>query len=157
MSDKYEPLLLSMPAALEAFWPLAAPLLERAIKKAVNGEFTLEHLHTQAVAGKVSVFVMTNDKAGVRPVEERKVKLAMVVEVINYPTLPVLNIVILGGSGLRQFWKQFWGTFSGWAYMNGIRAVEGWVSPSMQRVTSSMGFSPVYTKMRFALTESGNE
>jgi hypothetical protein len=157
VSDEYEPLLLSTPAALAAFWPLAEPLLRRAIAKAVNGEFTLEHLYAQAVAGKVSVFVLTNDKRGVAPPEQRKVKLAMVVEVINYPSLAALNIVIMGGSGLRQFWKMFWQQFSGWAYMNGIRVVEGWVSPSMQRVTSSLGFSPVYTKMRFALTGSGNE
>lgn len=151
---EFEPLLLSTPAMLEAYWPLALPLLSRVVKEAMHGEFEMSDLKALAQSGKVFIFVLTNDKTGTNP--EREVRLALAVEIVQYPRLPALNVLALGGTDLSLFHRKFWKQFCGWAYMNGVRAVEGWVSPAMQRVLTRFGFKQVYTHMRLELTEANH-
>ena len=65
-----------------------------------------------------------------------------------------MNILALAGSDLEYFYEKFWKKLCGWAYMNSVRAIEGWVSPAMERVISRYGFKHVYTHMRFDLMEA---
>jgi hypothetical protein len=151
---EFEPLLLSTPPLLEAYWSLALPLLSKVVKEAMHGEFEVNDIKALAQAGKVFIFVLTNDKTGTNPA--REVRLALAVEIVQYPRLPALNVLALGGTDLSLFHRKFWKQFCGWAYMNGVRAIEGWVSPAMQRVLTRFGFRQVYTHMRLELTEAQN-
>jgi hypothetical protein len=105
-------------------------------------------VYTMALQQKVYVFVVKCDK-GIMPA----VKLALVLEIVNYPRLPAMNILALGGEELDALYERYWKRLCGWAYMNGVRAIEGWVSPAMERVISKYGFKHVYTHMRLDLTE----
>lgn len=154
MTDEYEPLLLGTPQLVDAYWPYVAPLFERVVRKAAHGEYTADDIGFMARSGKVFIFALVNDKHTPQP--ERKVMLALAVEVVNYPRLPALNILAVGGSGLSLYYKKYWKLFTGWAYMNGARAIEGWVSPAMRRTSEAMGFKAVYTHMRYDLTEQDN-
>jgi hypothetical protein len=65
-----------------------------------------------------------------------------------------MNILVLSGTELEALYEKFWVKLCGWMYMNGIRTVEGWVTPAMQRVISRFGFKPAYTLMRLDLSEA---
>ena len=81
------------------------------------------------------------------------VRLALVVEIVNYPRLAAMNIIAMTGKDLGPFMDRFWKRFCGWAYMNGIRAIEGHVSPAMERLLSKYKFKPVYSHVRLDLLE----
>ena len=147
--DDYEPLLLTTQEQFTKYWPRASKLVDKCIKRAMHGEMTVEDIHNLAMQQRAYVFVVKNDK-GIQP----DVKLVVVLEIMHYPRLPSLNILALAGSDLEVFYEKFWQKLCGWAYMNGVRAIEGLVSPAMQRVISKYGFKPVYTQMRLDLTEA---
>lgn len=152
MTEQYEPLLLGTPQLLESYWPQVEPLLEKCVRRASHGEYAVQDIKALAFSGRAFVFILTNDKHDFTV--ERNVKLALALEVVNYPRLPALNILAVGGSGLRMAYEKYWGLLRGWAYMSGARAIEGWVGPGMQRTTERMGFKPVYTHMRYDLEQN---
>lgn len=146
--DDYDALLLSTKEHFDKYWPAAKPLIEKCIKKSMHGEITIDDIYNLALQGKFYVFIAKCDKTMVP-----SVRLALVLEIVNYPRLPALNILALGGTDLQPLYEKFWKKLCGWAYMNGVRAIEGWVSPAMERVISRYGFKHVYTHMRLNLTE----
>jgi hypothetical protein len=146
--DDYDALLLSTKEHFDKYWPAARPLIEKCIKRSMHGEITIDDVQTLALQGKVYVFVAKCDKTMVP-----SVRLALVLEIMDYPRLPALNILALGGSDLHPLYEKFWKKLCGWAYMSGVRAIEGLVSPAMERVVSRYGFKNVYTHMRLNLTE----
>ncbi len=145
----YDIMLLSTKEQFDKYWPYAKPLVEKCIKRSMHGEITVDDIYNFALQGKMYVFVVKCDK-GLMP----SVRLTLVLEMVNYPRLPALNILALGGDHLNDFYDMFWKRLCGWAYINGVRAIEGWVSPAMERVISRYGFKEVYTHMRFDLTEA---
>jgi len=147
----YEPLQLNTPALLDTFWPKVSPMLERVANEAVKGEWDMEHLTQLISAQKVVLFVVTDDKTGG---PDADVQLVLAVEPIYYPKLATLNVLALAGKGVRKHGKTFWKHFTGWAYISGFKAIDGWVSPGMARMTSALGFKPVYTHVRYDLSEN---
>lgn len=151
---EYQPLLITTQQQVDTFWPFARPLLERCVKETMHGELEIDDIRALVVAQKAFLFVLTNDRTGTNP--DLDVRLALAVEIIQYPRLPTLNVLALGGTDLSLFHKQFWKQFCGWAYMNGVRAIDGWVGPAMRRVLTRFGFKQVYSHMRLELTEAPN-
>ena len=147
--SEFEPLLLSTKELLDKYWPRASKLVDRCIKKSMHGELSVEDVYNMVLQQKAFVFVFKCDK-GIQP----DVKLVLVLEICGYPKLPAMNVLALAGSNLGEFYDKFWSKVCGWAYMNGIRAIEGWVSPAMQKVISKYGFKPIYTHMRLDLSEA---
>lgn len=147
--DEFEPLLLATKEHFDMYWPATKPLLEKCIKRAMHGEMTIDDLYNAALAGKMYIFVFKNDKT-----ITKSVKLALALEIVNYPRIPAMNVVSLGGNDLDALHGKFWKMICGWAYMNGVRVIEGLVSPAMERVISRYGFKPVYTHMRLDLMEA---
>ena len=139
--DDFEPLLLATKEQFDTYWS--------ATKRAMHGEMTIDDIYNAALQGKMYIFVVKCDKT-----ITKSVKLALVLEIIHYPKLPAMNIVALGGSDLDALHAKYWKMLCGWAYMNSVRVIEGWVSPAMERVISQYGFKPVYTHMRLELTEA---
>lgn len=152
---EYEPLMLSDARMIEHYWPLVKPLLERCVKESMHGELEIEDIKAMAIARTAFLFILTNDKTGTNP--NLGVRLALAAEVVQYPRLPALNILALGGTDLALFHRKFWKQFCGWAYMNGVRVIDGWVSPAMQRIIARFGFKQVYSHMRLELTEVVND
>ncbi len=151
MTEHLEPLLLGTPQLLESYWPQVEPLFEKCVRRASHGEYAVQDIKALAFAGRAFVFILTNDKHDFTV--DRRVTLALALEVVNYPRLPALNILAVGGSGLKMAYTKYWGMLRGWAYMSGARAIEGWVGPGMKRTTESMGFKSVYTHMRYDLEQ----
>lgn len=147
--SRYEPLLLTTKEQFDRYWPHTKKLVDRCLRRATYGEFNVEDVYQLALSQRAFVFIVKNDE-GIQP----DVKLAVVVEVVNYPHLSALNILALAGSKLDVFYEKFWNKFCGWAYMNGARAIEGLVTPAMRRVISKYGFKQTYIHMRLDLTEA---
>ena len=147
--DDFEPLLLATKEQFDMYWTATKPLLEKCVKRAMHGEMTIDDIYNSALQGKMYIFVVKCDKTIIK-----SVKLALVLEIVHYPKLAAMNIVALGGSDLDALHAKYWKMLCGWAYMNSVRVIEGWVSPAMERVISQYGFKPVYTHMRLELTEA---
>jgi len=146
--DGYEPLLLATQEHYDLYWAQCVPLLDKVIEKAMHGELTTNDIYEKALQGQMYVFICKKDGG-----EYPDVKFAIVMELINYPRLAALNVVAIGGSHLNPFFKKFWVKLCGWAYMNGVRAIEALVSPAMARIISKFGFTHTYAHMRINLTE----
>jgi hypothetical protein len=146
--DTYDALLLSSKEMFDKYWPGAKVLVEKCVRRATYGEFTTEDIYNGALQGQFYIFVVKSD-ATIVP----SVKLVVVLETVRYPRLPALNLLVLAGSKLDVFYEKFWHRLCGWAYMNNVRAIEGFVSPAMERVISRFGFKKTYTHMRLDLTE----
>jgi len=142
-------LLLATKEQFDMYWTATKPLLEKCVKRAMHGEMTIDDIYNSALQGKMYIFVVKCDKT-----ITKSVKLALVLEIVHYPKLAAMNIVALGGSDLDALHAKYWKMLCGWAYMNSVRVIEGWVSPAMERVISQYGFKPVYTHMRLELTEA---
>lgn len=151
----YEPLIVASSEAFDRFWPLAKPLLARSVRNANRGEFEITDVEVLIRSGKLVLIVLTNDRSGTNA--NCAVSLAFVCELTPYPRLTILNIVALGGTALHKAHEKFWGFLLGWAYLNGARAIEGWVHPGMQKILTRFGFEPVYTHMRFDLSEHARD
>lgn len=147
--EEWEPLLLTTQEQFQKYWPLAQPLVEKCVLKAMHGELTVDDIYQRATHSQMFVFIVKSDTDPTQP----KVKLALVLEIIRYPQLPALNIVALAGSDLEEFYSRYWSHVCGWAYMNGARAIEGLMSPAMVKVVSKFGFKQTYTHMRLRLDE----
>ena len=145
---QYEPILLATVQILDAYWAQAIPLLERCIGEAMHGELTIEDLYEGIKAGQLFGIVFKNDEG-----ELPDVALALVLEPLLYPRMPVMNVVALGGRDLGVFGEQSWRHICSWAYMSGLRHMQASASPAMARMLKKLGFKPVYTTMRMDLTE----
>lgn len=146
--SEYEPVLLSSKEQFDMYWPLAKPLIAKCIRRAMYAEIAIEDIEMMAQQQQLYIFVVKCDKTIIP-----SVKLVVVLDIVNYPRLAALNILALAGSDLGYFYKRFWKRLCGWAYMNNVRVMEGWVAPGMERIIERFGFKPAYKLMRYDLTE----
>lgn len=152
-ANSFEPLLLSTKEHFDTYWAYAEPYIKRCLDETTHGEIDIQHIYERGLAAQNYVIVVKSD-AGPEP----QVKLVLVFEPRIYPNLAALNLLALGGSDLKSLSDKYWEKLLGWAYMNGVRAIEGLVcNPAMERVIKRLGFKPVYTHMRLDLTEAQNE
>lgn len=147
----YEPVQLVTADLIEAFWPLCRPLLDRCVRETMHGEFTVDDLRAFALAGRITFFIVTNDRTGRNPYKD--VVMCLAIEPILYPSLPGINIMAMGGVDLGKNKAKFWQQFKGWAFMSGARFIDAMVSPRMQRILARWDFEQVYVHMRLDLTE----
>lgn len=146
---KYEPIQLVNEQLLAGYWPIIEEHIRRCMKR-TKGEMSVEDIYDMIKTNRATCIVIANDRTGTHP--ERNAVLTLVVEPINYPQMPVISIIALGGSELGMLHSHYWEQFKGWAFMNGARAIEAWVQPGMRRVIEKWEFKPAYTLMRLDLT-----
>jgi hypothetical protein len=147
--DSYEPLLLSTKEHFDQYWQPARALLEKCVRRAMHGEITVDDIYALAVQKQLYIFVIKCDTT-IMP----SVKMILVLDIVNYPRLSAMNILALAGSDLDYFHKKYWAKLCGWAYMSGVRILEGWVAPGMERIISRYNFKQAYKLMRYDLTEA---
>lgn len=148
LPNEFEPLLLSTVEMLDIYWLQAAPLLQRCIDEAMNGEIELQDIYDGVKAGTMYMIVLKNDEG-----ELPEVALALVLELAHYHRLTVMNVTALGGQEMDLFKSKFWGHVCSWAFMNGVRTMQASASPAMARILKGYGFHHVYATMRMDLTE----
>lgn len=136
---KYEPHLIKGPEELNFFWPYIESLVVKYVDKTNASEITPKDVFDKIANQQAFCFIFAADNTGHDP--DIDVKLVLVLEVIQYPRLNAMNIVLLAGEDLLFFGDSFWEFLKGWAYMNGIRAIEALVkSEALERMISKLGF-----------------
>lgn len=147
--DGYEPLILSTVELLDQHWPACEPLLRRCTERADFDEMDPVDIYNAVRQGAAYIFVVKKDT-----VDGPDVKLVLAVEVVKYPKMSTFNILALGGEDLMLCHDKFWKAFCGWAYMSGVRAIEGRVSEAIEKMIQPIGFKRAFVQVRFPL--SGN-
>lgn len=134
---------ITSPERLTELWPQIAIALEPCVRKAMHGEMVLWDIHNLIAGGKAYCFV---------EMESGVVRVALVLELVPFPRMSVANVFALGGSGLMAARDRFWASIKSWLWLNGVKAVDAWVSDGMKRILErKLGFSEVYHHMRLEL------
>jgi hypothetical protein len=130
---------------VEQYWPQIRPLLDRCVKKAMHGELEVDDIKALALAGRLVIMVFTDSVT---------VHLAIAIEPVDYPRLPGINIIAMGGTNFGLIQNKYWTYFKGWAMMNGAKMIEASVSPAMARILRKYGYVEEYTHVRCRLMET---
>lgn len=140
--DAVTPLFLTTQELLDRWWDRAAQHLERVVREAARGEFTVDDLRQLCAEGRaVAVVVVDGDD----------VVLAAVIEFVYYPQITACNVMALGGSRLDEALEAFFVTFKDWLYGMGVTVIEASCSPAMARLLGRAGFSKDYEVVRLKL------
>lgn len=122
-------LLRVEPETLPTAWPICAPMLEPALEYA-GWEYALQDVYTLIEQNKAQLWVV---------VEDRRVQLSFVTQVLTFPRKRVCRLWLLGGSGLIQALSLF-EELQQWAGSNGISSFDMVARPGMQRMLRQAGF-----------------
>ena len=144
--SNYEPLLLSTLPLLNQYWEASSPLIEQCIQNTMRVEITLEDIYGALTRGELFMFVVKADLDTGPDVE-----LVVILQPLPYPRLPAMNILGLAGRNLASNGKKYWGYLQGWMYMSGVRAIEAYVSPAMERIVKRFGFNRTSVHVRLPL------
>lgn len=132
-----------LPHATDEQFDLAAPLLEKVVRRATKGEFTVDDLRRMAREGRVLVGVALR---GDEPV------LAAALELVHYPQLTALNVMAMGGHGLSSIEPRFFEEMKAFARACGAQRIEACGSKAMSRLLRTFFcFEPMYEKVGYAL------
>jgi hypothetical protein len=82
------------------------------------------------------------------------VDLAILLEPAIYPTKNAMNIVIVAGKNLGHYYNKYWKFLCGWAYLNGAKEFEAYVSPAMERILKRYDFERTCVHVRMPITSS---
>lgn len=135
-SNEYTPQLINTKQLMDQYWPAVAPLLDKFVRKVTPNEQTLGTMYDAILSGQSYLWVIKADT-----VDGPDVKLAMTVEVVQYPLYTALRINALSGRDLVQCANKYWEFMKGWAYMIGFRAFEAHVPPALERLLRRYGFN----------------
>ena len=127
---------------LEKWWQHAAPLLEKCVKKAVRGEFSVEDIRKMILDGWcVGLYI----HEGQLPV------FAAAIEIVPYPSgLTIGNVMAVGGRDIGMAIRDFLPAACEWMKRCGCTEVECSVSPAMERLLSRYrdGWKETYRVLR---------
>lgn len=124
------------PDEVDQQFEVIAPLLAPVITGAAKGEFTLEDLKEYGKSGAALLWYIVD--AGI-PV------LAGAFEIINYPRLRVLNIMAVGGSGLRNAAAEHFKMVRAFARFIQADEIRAYCSAAMARkLRRDIGFETIY-------------
>lgn len=118
--------------------------VERVVTRACHGEFTADDVKRLIADGKAYAVYVINDG---------KVEIACVWELIYYPHLQCVNVMALGGSHVREQWAENGSTLKELWRKQGAKAWQCEASKAMTRLLqrSGTGLKPVYITSRQTL------
>lgn len=109
-------------AEIERFWPIVSKLLLPAIDYSL-GRASLDQMFGILTTCKAQLWLM---------IEDRHIVAASITEIRLYPTHPILNVLMIGGSKMDQWLGDFVPRIKRFAQFNGAKALEftgrkGWL------------------------------
>ena len=113
-------------AQVTSVWPLVAPDLSKAIKRA-DGVMTEETVFKALLTRDMQLWTAWD--------EQGELEAAAVTQIVCYPGKTVCAIPLIGGKK-RDDWLVFQPQFEEWARANGCDALEGYARPGWLRVLS---------------------
>jgi len=106
---------------IDEVWPIVSPLLQKAVDKG-QGDFLLQDYYEALLLRNMQLWVW-------KP--EEKITAACVTQILSYPRRKVCQILLLGGTGLKDWLKKEnslveWAREQGCSQMEGF-ARDGWL------------------------------
>jgi hypothetical protein len=134
------PLYQVAPRELPELWPIAAPMLQKAID--VEPDFiTIEQAENFIRTGKAHLLVWEEPDVGVTG--------AAMVEFLDYPRERVAHISLTGGKGIAN--PLVFDEVKNWMRLYGATKAQCWTKGALVRVYEKIGFENTQQVMRIKL------
>jgi hypothetical protein len=134
------PLYHIMPRELPNVWPIAAPLLQKAIDLD-PAAITIEHVEYAVRTGRTNLLVWEEVDEGITG--------AVTVDFIDYPRERVAHVNLMGGKGIVR--KHVFAEAMNWMKLNGATKAQCWANGSLVQMYEKMGMATTHQVMRIKL------
>lgn len=128
------------PNELPQVWPIAAPLLQKAIDLD-PAAITLEQVEYMVRTGKVFLLVWEEPEVGITG--------AVTVEFIDYPRERVAHVNLMGGKGIVR--QHVFDEAKKWMRLCGATKAQCWAQGSLVQMYEKMGMKNTHQVMRIEL------
>lgn len=134
------PLYQIAPRELPQVWPVAAPLLQKAIDLD-PAAVTIEQVEYSIRTGKTHLLVWEEPGVGITG--------AATVEFIDYPRERIAHVPLMGGSGIVR--KHVFDEAKNWMRLYGATKAQCWARGSLVQMYEKMGMENTHQVMRINL------
>lgn len=134
------PLYQISPRELPQVWPIAAPLLQKAIDLEPEA-LTIEQMEYSVRTGKVFLLVWEEPDQGITG--------AVTVEFIDYPRERIAHVSLMGGKGIVR--DHVFKEAQKWMRLNGATKAQCWTKGTLVQMYEKMGMENTHQVMRIAL------
>ena len=134
------PLYQIRPNELPQVWPVAAPLLQKAIDIDPN-EVTLEQVEYAVRTGKTFLLIWEEPGEGITG--------AVTVDFIDYPRRRVAHVNLMGGKGIVR--DHVFEEAKQWMRSFGATTAQCWCKETLMRMYEKMGMQSAYHVMSIDL------
>lgn len=134
------PLYQIRPNELPQVWPVAAPLLQKAIDIDPN-EVTIEQVEYAVRTGKTFLLIWEEPGEGITG--------AVTVDFIDYPRRRVAHVNLMGGKGIVR--DHVFEEAKQWMRSFGATTAQCWCKETLMRMYEKMGMQSAYHVMRIDL------
>ena len=134
------PLYQIRPNELPQVWPVAAPLLQRAIDLDPD-LITIDQVEYSVRTGKTFLLVWQDPDEGITG--------AVTVEFIDYPRERVAHVNLMGGKGIVR--DYVFDDAKQWMRLQGATKAQCWAKGTLVQMYEKMGMENTHQVMRIAL------
>ena len=134
------PLYQIRPNELPQVWPIAAPLLQKAIDLDPD-LITIEQGEYSVRTGKTALLVWKDPEEGVTG--------AVTVDIVDYPRERVAHVNLMGGKGIVR--DHVFDDAKQWMRLQGATKAQCWAKGTLVQMYEKMGMENTHQVMRIAL------
>ena len=134
------PLYQIRPNELPQVWPIAAPLLQKAIDLDPD-LITIEQVEYSVRTGKTALLVWKDSEEGVTG--------AVTVDIVDYPRERVAHVNLMGGKGIVR--DHVFDDAKQWMRLQGATKAQCWAKGTLVQMYEKMGMENTHQVMRIAL------
>jgi hypothetical protein len=134
------PLYQIRPNELPQVWPIAAPLLQKAIDLDPD-LITIEQVEYSVRTGKTALLVWKDPEEGITG--------AVTVDIVDYPRERVAHVNLMGGKGIVR--DHVFDDAKQWMRLQGATKAQCWAKGTLVQMYEKMGMENTHQVMRIAL------
>jgi hypothetical protein len=134
------PLYQVRPNELPQVWPIAAPLLQKAIDLDPD-LITIEQVEYSVRTGKTALLVWKDPEEGITG--------AVTVDIVDYPRERVAHVNLMGGKGIVR--DHVFDDAKQWMRLQGATKAQCWAKGTLVQMYEKMGMENTHQVMRIAL------
>jgi len=134
------PLYQIRPNELPQVWPIAAPMLQKAIDLDPD-LITIDQVEYSVRTGKTALLVWEDPEEGITG--------AVTVDLIDYPRERVAHVNLMGGKGIVR--DYVFDDAKQWMKLQGATKAQCWAKGTLVQMYEKMGMENTHQVMRIAL------
>jgi hypothetical protein len=134
------PLYQIRPNELPQVWPIAAPLLQKAIDLDPD-LITIDQVEYSVRTGKTALLVWKDPEEGITG--------AVTVDLVDYPRERVAHVNLMGGKGIVR--DHVFDDAKQWMRLQGATKAQCWAKGTLVQMYEKMGMENTHQVMRIAL------